>query len=76
MASSNAATTNTAASASTARPAPPKRQKTLEQVQELPVHVLDQLWSQIEPVKVAWTMCPRPDMTFFEYLYPSTRPVC
>ncbi|KAG0048720.1 hypothetical protein BGZ83_006384 [Gryganskiella cystojenkinii] len=58
------------------RPAPLKRQKTLEQVQELPVHELEQLWSQVEPCKVAVTMCPRPDMTFFEYLYPSTRPIC
>lgn len=58
------------------RPAPPKRQKTLEQVEQLPVHVLEQLWSQVEPCKVATAMCPRPDMTFFEYLYPSTRPMC
>ncbi|KAF8939815.1 hypothetical protein BGZ58_008647 [Dissophora ornata] len=55
------------------RPKLPKRQSTLEQVQELPLHELDQLWNKVEPVKV--TNCVRPDMTFFEYLYPSTRPM-
>ncbi|KAI1315994.1 hypothetical protein EDD11_010576 [Mortierella claussenii] len=53
------------------RPKPPKRQTTLEHVQELSLHELDQLWKKVEPVKVA--NCLRPDMTFFEYLYPSTR---
>ncbi|KAF9209926.1 hypothetical protein BGZ49_009852 [Haplosporangium sp. Z 27] len=52
---------------------PPKRQVTLEHIQELPLQELDQLWSKVEPVKVA--SCPRPEMTFFEYLYPSTRPL-
>ncbi|KAI7830179.1 hypothetical protein BC939DRAFT_301401 [Gamsiella multidivaricata] len=55
------------------RPKLPKRQSTLEHVQELPLHVLDQLWNKVEPVKVS--DCLRPDMTFFEYLYPSTRPM-
>ncbi|KAF9569173.1 hypothetical protein EC968_002681 [Mortierella alpina] len=55
------------------RPLPGKRQKTLEQVQELPVHELDQLWSKVQPTKVS--NCLRPDMTFFEYLYPTTRPL-
>ncbi|CAO3564287.1 unnamed protein product [Mortierella alpina] len=55
------------------RPLPGKRQKTLEQVQELPVHELDQLWNQVQPTKVS--DCLRPDMTFFEYLYPTTRPL-
>ncbi|KAF9954649.1 hypothetical protein BGZ70_010499 [Mortierella alpina] len=55
------------------RPLPGKRQKTLEQVQGLPVHELDQLWNQVQPTKVS--NCLRPDMTFFEYLYPTTRPL-
>ncbi|KAF9359809.1 hypothetical protein BGX26_011367 [Mortierella sp. AD094] len=55
------------------RPKPPKRQSTLEHVQELPLQELDQLWNKVEPVKVAG--CARPEMTFFEYLYPSTRPM-
>ncbi|KAF9284595.1 hypothetical protein BGZ68_004569 [Mortierella alpina] len=55
------------------RPLPGKRQKTLEQVQELPVHELDQLWNKVQPTKVS--NCLRPDMTFFEYLYPTTRPL-
>ncbi|KAF9193176.1 hypothetical protein BGZ50_007716 [Haplosporangium sp. Z 11] len=62
-----------AATVKPTRPLPPKRQKTLEHVQELPVHELDQLWNKIEPTKVA--NCLRPDITFFEYLYPSTRPL-
>ncbi|KAF9989824.1 hypothetical protein BGZ75_004826 [Mortierella antarctica] len=55
------------------RPLPGKRQKTLEHVQELPVHELDQLWNKVQPTKVS--NCLRPDMTFFEYLYPTTRPL-
>ncbi|KAG0242039.1 hypothetical protein BGX31_000664 [Mortierella sp. GBA43] len=55
------------------RPKLPKRQSTLEHVQELPLHELDQLWKKIEPVKLL--DCPRPDITFFEYLYPSTHPM-
>ncbi|KAF9957472.1 hypothetical protein BGZ72_001800 [Mortierella alpina] len=58
---------------SSSRPLPGKRQKTLEQVQELPVHELDQLWNKVQPTKVS--NCLRPDMTFFEYLYPTTRPL-
>ncbi|KAF9173693.1 hypothetical protein BGX21_002221 [Mortierella sp. AD011] len=53
------------------RPKSPKRQSTLEHVQELPLQELDLLWDRVEPVKVAG--CSRPEMTFFEYLYPSTR---
>ncbi|KAG0345512.1 hypothetical protein BG004_003652 [Podila humilis] len=48
------------------------RQKTLEHVQDLPIQELDQLWLTMEAKKVE--QCLRPDMTFFEYLYPSTRP--
>ncbi|KAF9919338.1 hypothetical protein BX616_007062 [Lobosporangium transversale] len=55
------------------RPKPLKRQNTLEHVQEMPLYELDQLWNKIEPIKIA--NCLRPDMTFFEYLYPSTRPI-
>ncbi|KAF9363975.1 hypothetical protein BGX34_002867 [Mortierella sp. NVP85] len=58
---------------STTRPKPLRRQRTLEHVQELPLQELEQLWKKVEPVKLA--DCPRPDMTFFEYLYPSTQPV-
>ncbi|KAF9103483.1 hypothetical protein BGX27_010552 [Mortierella sp. AM989] len=55
------------------RPKPPKRQSTLEHVQELPLQELDQLWNRVEPIKVMSS--PRPEMTFFEYLYPSMRPM-
>ncbi|KAG0078840.1 hypothetical protein BGZ92_001293 [Podila epicladia] len=51
---------------------PLSRQKTLEHVQELPMQELEQLWGKIDAKKV--DSCLRPDMTFFEYLYPSTRP--
>ncbi|KAF9309538.1 hypothetical protein BG003_009627 [Podila horticola] len=51
---------------------PLSRQKTLEHVQELPMQELEQLWGKIDAKKV--NDCLRPDMTFFEYLYPSTRP--
>ncbi|KAF9305046.1 hypothetical protein BGZ74_011623 [Mortierella antarctica] len=51
---------------------PLSRQKTLEHVQELPMQELEQLWGKIDAKKV--DNCLRPDMTFFEYLYPSTRP--
>ncbi|KAF9434122.1 hypothetical protein BGZ76_008524 [Entomortierella beljakovae] len=60
-------------SAAPVRPKPVKRQSTLEHVQELPLHELNQLWNKVAPVKL--TSCPRPEMTFFEYLYPSTRPM-
>ncbi|KAF9941601.1 hypothetical protein BGZ65_002371 [Modicella reniformis] len=50
-----------------------KGQSTLEHVQELSLHELDQLWKKVEPIKLSG--CLRPDMTFLEYLYPSTRPV-
>ncbi|KAF9905047.1 hypothetical protein EC991_002056 [Linnemannia zychae] len=53
----------------------PRRQKTLEHVQEMAVHELEQLWNRIEPTKIVSKSCPRPDMTFFEYLYPTTRPI-
>ncbi|KAF9143729.1 hypothetical protein BG015_000316 [Linnemannia schmuckeri] len=53
----------------------PRRQKTLEHVQEMAVHELELLWNRIEPTKLLSSHCPRPDMTFFEYLYPATRPV-
>ncbi|KAK3815506.1 MAG: hypothetical protein J3Q66DRAFT_344952 [Benniella sp.] len=58
---------------SATRPKPLRRQRTLEHVQELPLQELEQLWKKVEPIKLA--DCPRPDMTFFEYLYPSTQPV-
>ncbi|KAF9929660.1 hypothetical protein FBU30_001389 [Linnemannia zychae] len=57
------------------RPQGPHRQKTLEHVQDLAVHELELLWNRIEPTKLMSKSCPRPDMTFFEYLYPATRPV-
>ncbi|KAG0373341.1 hypothetical protein BGX24_011825 [Mortierella sp. AD032] len=54
----------------------PRRQKTLEHVQEMAVHELELLWNRIEPTKLVSKNCPRPDMTFFEYLYPlATQPV-
>ncbi|KAF8943745.1 hypothetical protein BGZ47_005099 [Haplosporangium gracile] len=72
LASSTPATTP----ATTAeRPQGPRRQKTLEHVQEMAVHELELLWNRIEPTKLLSSHCPRPDMTFFEYLYPATRPV-
>lgn len=57
------------------RPQGPRRQKTLEHVQEMAMHELELLWNRIEPTKLLSSHCPRPDMTFFEYLYPATRPV-
>lgn len=50
---------------------PLSRQKALEHVQELPIPELEKLWGTIDAKKVDNL---RPDMTFFEYLYPSTRP--
>ncbi|KAF9389765.1 hypothetical protein CPC16_005583 [Podila verticillata] len=50
---------------------PLSRQKALEHVQELPMPELEKLWGTIDAKKVDNL---RPDMTFFEYLYPSTRP--
>ncbi|KAG0211185.1 hypothetical protein BGX28_008365 [Mortierella sp. GBA30] len=52
------------ASAPSSRPLSGKLQKTLDHVQELAVHELEQLWNKVEPSKVS--NCPRPDMTFFE----------
>ncbi|KAK3819107.1 MAG: hypothetical protein JOS17DRAFT_757042 [Linnemannia elongata] len=57
------------------RPQGPRRHKTLEHVQEMAMHELELLWNRIEPTKLLSSHCPRPDMTFFEYLYPATRPV-
>ncbi|KAF9541974.1 hypothetical protein EC957_002534 [Mortierella hygrophila] len=57
------------------RPQGPRRQKTLEHVQEMAMHELEILWNRIEPTKLLSSHCPRPDMTFFEYLYPATQSV-
>ncbi|KAF9137461.1 hypothetical protein BGX30_010203 [Mortierella sp. GBA39] len=57
------------------RPQGPRRQKTLEHVQEMAMHELELLWNRIEPTKLLSSHCPRPDMTFFEYLYPATQSV-
>ncbi|KAF9129043.1 hypothetical protein BGW39_004520 [Mortierella sp. 14UC] len=68
--------TPTTAAAAAERPQQgPRRQKTLEHVQEIAVHELELLWNRIEPTKLVSKSCPRPDMTFFEYLYPATRPI-